>query len=875
MIIHVKLISIIIIISKIFLIKIFLIKILIIELIIFLKNLIIKIISIIRIVLIIKNRSSENFNNKNNIDNFSKNLNDINNTDNLSKDINNINNIYENLNSINNTNNSYNNFGNKNNINNNNNINNFSENFNKNNINKISENLNKNNINTDKPSKNFCNDNNDNIVSKDVDNTISNKNFSSIFNEDVNNKNSFEINHHVKDINDFVISGNKKDNKNSLQNNYSLLTKINEINDKKNYENSVIKNIDISIENTVKNFKSVKEITIHEIAAKAPTKIRNKLKFLLLNNINVLALDTDDLGKSKLLSHKIKIISGRMPIKQRMYRVANKKQMSILREEISKLLRNGLIEPSKSSWSFPVILVPKKNGKWRMVVDYRKLNDITIKDAYPLPYIEEILFSIGNKVKYLTTLDLFSGFHQIPMEKEDRDKTCFTTMFGNYNYKVMPFGLCNAPATFQREMNRIFLPLIGKCMFIYMDDLVIFSDTLEQHILDLQKVFDIIKENGLKANLSKCHFIKQEVEVLGHILSTEGIKPVPKKVDVISKWESPKNITQLRSFLGAIGYYRKFIKDFAIIAQPLFKLLKKNIKYIWDDITEERFKILKEKLIEAPILKYPDYDKQFLIRTDASLDGIGGVLMQKDKDNIEHPIQYISRSLKPTEINYSITDLEGTAAYYCCLKFKPYFSGNKYDTILYTDHKPLIGLFNNKEPNNARQARWVITFSMLKIVVKYEQGKKNVIADALSRLIPDSKNINKEIKNNTLFIHLNNNENINYDSIENINRMNNTNKNDYPLNNISEENNYVNFNKNNLDNNIINSLNKLNNNNNNNNYIFKNLNNNSSVNSYYEKFNNNNNNNNNDKNFYLENFDNNCNNSSNDIKNFSKEFCNC
>jgi len=249
-------------------------------------------------------------------------------------------------------------------------------------------------------------------------------------------------NHDDKDENNFCnINDNINKNDNYLKNVFEC--KINnEISNKRNYENKVIKNIDISIENTDKNFKSAKEITIHEIAAKAPTKIRNKLKFLLLNNINVLALDTDDLGKSKLLSHKIKIISGRMPIEQRMYRVANKKEMSILREEISKLLRNGLIGPSKSSWSFPVILVPKKNGKWRMVVDYRKLNDITIKDAYPLPYIEEILFSIGNKVKYLTTLDLFSGFHQIPMKKENREKTCFTTMYGNYNYKVMPFGLC-------------------------------------------------------------------------------------------------------------------------------------------------------------------------------------------------------------------------------------------------------------------------------------------------------------------------------------------------------------------------------------------------------------------------------------------------
>jgi len=272
--------------------------------------------------------SPENINNKNNIDNFSKNLNEINNIDNFSKDSNNINNIFENLNNFNKTNNSYNNFKNKNNINNfsenfnKNNKNNFSENFNKNNNNKISKNFNKNNINnlsenfnknniiTDKPSKNLCNNNNDNIVSKDFDNTNNNKKFFTIFNEDHDNKNSFEINPHINDINDLVISGNKNDNKNSLQNNYSLLTKINEINNKRNYENKVIRNIVSSIENTNKNFKRAKEITIHEIAIKAPTKIRNKLEFLLLSNMNVLALDTDDLGKSKLLSHKIKIING-------------------------------------------------------------------------------------------------------------------------------------------------------------------------------------------------------------------------------------------------------------------------------------------------------------------------------------------------------------------------------------------------------------------------------------------------------------------------------------------------------------------------------------------------------------------------------------
>ena len=195
--------------------------------------------------------------------------------------------------------------------------------------------------------------------------------------------------------------------------------------------------------------------------------------------------------------------------------------MEISREEIYKLQDNGLIKPSQSSWSFPVVLVPKNNGTWRMCVDYRKLNNITEKDAYPLPYIEEILSSVGNDVKFLSTLDLFSGFHQIPMKKEDRDKTCFTTIYGNYNFKVMSFGLCNAPATFQREINRIFLPLIGKCMFVYMDNLVIFSCSLEEHLKNLQDVFNIIKENGLKVNLSNCHFLKKEVQVLGHLLTTE------------------------------------------------------------------------------------------------------------------------------------------------------------------------------------------------------------------------------------------------------------------------------------------------------------------------------------------------------------------
>eukprot|EP00833_Pecoramyces_ruminatium_P001282 jgi/Orpsp1_1/1175314/evm.model.c7180000053383.2 len=320
------------------------------------------------------------------------------------------------------------------------------------------------------------------------------------------------------------------------------------------------------------------------------------------------------------------------------------------------------------------------------------------------------------------------------MLESDIPKTSFTTMYGNYQFRVMPFGLCNAPGTFQREMNRIFFSLIGVCMFVYIDDLIIFSTTLEDHIQDLSKVFKIIKENNLKINIEKCNFFKESVEILGHTVSINGVSPISNKVKVISEWIPPINVTQLQSFLGAVGYYRKFIYNFSSIAKPLFTLLKKGVKFTWGPKEDESFNILKERLITAPILSMPDFKKQFIIRTDASGSGVGGVILQKDDKGKEKPIHFVSRSLKPPEENYSITDLEGTAAAYCVKKFKSYISGNPYETLLFTDHKPLVGLFNGKETHNSRQTRWVTLFSMLKVKVMYEPGKKNVLADALSRI---------------------------------------------------------------------------------------------------------------------------------------------
>ena len=459
----------------------------------------------------------------------------------------------------------------------------------------------------------------------------------------------------------------------------------------------------------------------------------NEIIQLLEDHIDIVATSTEELTPSDLAPHKIKLKPGAKPIKQRFYRLTKLKS-DILKEELTKLINKKLIEPSYSEWSSPVVLVPKHNGKWRMCVDYRRVNDITEKDSYSLPNIDEIFDSLDG-AKIFTTMDLYSGYHQILMDEESVEVTSFTTKFGNYQFKVMPFGLTGAPATFQREMNKILFPLIGKCVYNFIDDILIYSRTVEEHLEHIKAVLKIFQENKLKINTEKCRFMRTEVEVLGHKLTTKGLCPMDSKIEVIKNWKAPTTVHELRSFLGAVGYYRNFINKYSQKSAPLCKLLRKGEKFNWQSEQEESFKLLKEGLINAPLLRFPRLDNEFIIRTDASYDGIGGVLLQKDDETKkEHPIHYISRSLTKAEKNYGITDLEGAALYYCMNKLKSYIMGNPIKTIIYTDHKPLIGLFKNKEPNNARQTRWCLSASMLGVDIRYESGKKNVVADALSRM---------------------------------------------------------------------------------------------------------------------------------------------
>ena len=460
---------------------------------------------------------------------------------------------------------------------------------------------------------------------------------------------------------------------------------------------------------------------------------QDKILKLLEDNIEIVATSSEELTPSDLTPHKIELKEGTKPVKQKSYKLTKFKS-DILKELLIDLIERKLIEPSHSTWSSPVVLVPKPNGKWRLCVDYRKVNEATEKDSYALPYIDEIFDSLQG-AKIFTTMDLYSGYHQILMNDESVEITTFTTKFGNYQFKVMPFGLTNAPATFQREMNQILFPLIGVCVYNFIDDILIYSKSVEEHLIHIQQVLEIFRKHKLKINIEKCQFFRTEVEVLGHKLSTKGLSPMESKIEAIKKWNPPTNIHELRSFLGTVGYYQKFIFNYSKITAPLCKLLRKNTKYVWNDEQQICFEKLKECLINAPILKFPDFSKPFIIRTDASYDGLGGVLLQKDEiTGKEHPAHYISRTLSKSEKNYGITDLEGLALYFALEKLKSYIMGNPHTTIIYTDHRPLLGLFKNKEPKNARQTRWCLTASSLGVDIRYEPGKKNVLADALSRM---------------------------------------------------------------------------------------------------------------------------------------------
>lgn len=464
---------------------------------------------------------------------------------------------------------------------------------------------------------------------------------------------------------------------------------------------------------------------------------RSQLLHVINKYRDIFYHENEKLSFTSAIKHRIRTTNN-APIFSKSYRYpyVHKKEVE---DQIRDMLENKIIRNSSSPYSAPIWIVPKKadasgKQKWRLVVDYRKLNEVTIDDKFPIPNIDEILEKLGRS-QYFTTLDLAKGFHQIEIEEEDIHKTAFSVEGGHYEFLRMPFGLKTAPATFQRLMNNILHDFINKICLVYLDDIIIFSTSLQEHINSLTLIFERLRKANLKIQLDKSEFLKKETEFLGHIVTTAGVKPNPKKIECVVNFPIPKTTKQIKQFLGLTGYYRKFIKDYSLIAKPMTKYLKKDCKMNIDDPEYQKsFNTLKTLLTHDPILKYPDFTKTFTLTTDASNYALGAVLSQNN-----HPICYASRTLNSHEINYSTIEKELLAIIWATKYFRPYLFGRKF--TIETDHKPLTWLFSIKEPNS-KLVRWRLKLSEFDYEIKYKKGTKNTNADALSRIETEPVTVN-------------------------------------------------------------------------------------------------------------------------------------
>ena len=396
-------------------------------------------------------------------------------------------------------------------------------------------------------------------------------------------------------------------------------------------------------------------------------------------------------------------------------------QKGTVKEEISKMLELGIIRRSKSNYASPVVLVPKPDGSWRFCVDYRKLNTHTKSDKYPLPNIDECLSRMKG-AKYFAKLDLSSGYWQIPMAEDDIEKTAFVTPHGLFEFIVMPFGLKTAPATFQRMMDRLFGDMDN--VMIYLDDVLVYAESIDIVLDKLKEVFSRLDAANLKLKASKCHIGMRSINYLGFIVSREGIKADNEKVEAIRTMEAPRNVREVRRFLGMASYYRNFIYGFGQIAAPLSGLTGKNQRFHWNSGCQEAFIKLKNLLCEAPVLAHPDFKKPFAIFTDASDIGVGAVLTQEGK-----PIWFASRVLTAAEKKYDTREKECIGVMFGLDKFKPYFFGSL--VTVFTDHGNLRWLMDHEQ--KGRLARWQLYLMQYDFNISYVKGKHNPVADCLSR----------------------------------------------------------------------------------------------------------------------------------------------
>ena len=460
-----------------------------------------------------------------------------------------------------------------------------------------------------------------------------------------------------------------------------------------------------------------------------------KLRALLIEYADVFAKDSGDLGHTDVVKHHIDT-GDEQPVRQRPRRLPQT-QVDELRRQIEELRKRNIIRESESNWGSNVVLVKKKDSSWRLCVDYRELNAKTKNvEPYLLPRIDDTLDALS-QAQYFCTLDLIQGYHQVELSESAKPKTAFVTPRispSHWEFNYMPFGVTGGPGTFQRLMDKILKGLEYKIALAYLDDIIAFGETIEECIDRLAIVFGRLKAAGLKLKPKKCFLFKREILYLGHVVSYKGVSCDPEKVEAVARWTPPRTVRQVRTFVGTVGYYKRFIKDYAEICRPLYHLTKPSVKFEWSSECEEAFQTLKDRLLSAPIMSYPREEGQYVLDTDASGFAIGAVLSQiqtdRDGETHERVISYGSRVLKPQETRYCARRRELLAIVDFVKHFRAYLYGRS--VLIRTDHASLKYIRTLKDVND-QFARWIERLEECDYTIEVRKGSKHSNADGLSR----------------------------------------------------------------------------------------------------------------------------------------------
>ncbi len=492
--------------------------------------------------------------------------------------------------------------------------------------------------------------------------------------------------------------------------------------------------------------KETEEELIINIGSHLNPQQNSEIRALVKRFRSVIALDISELGRAKRVKHEIHLTPG-PPVCLRPYRIPIIKR-DIAKKKIEEMLRYDIIRPSISPFSSPMVLVPKKNKEWRFCVDYRQLNKRTIPDPYPLPRLDEVLIEAA-EASYFTSLDLYSGYWQIELSEDSKEKTAFTSHLGHYEFNVLSFGLRNAPSSFMRILTDVIRPALGKFATIYLDDILIWSKTFDSHQKNIEEIFKLLLKNGLRVNLAKCEFCKEVIKYLGFLLSKEGIRIDDSNIRPLLDCPAPKNVDQLKSFLGMASYFRKFVESFAHIAHHLTTLTRHDKPWKWGSDEENAFQEIKRRLTSPPLLHYPSFELPFYIDCDASSWAVGSCLGQLKMINgieTEVPIAYDSKHLSESQRKWSVIERETYAVIVALQKYYHFIFGRQ--IIIRSDHKPILALLNAKDPTG-RRGRWAMYLQKFNSDIIYRPGKKNRNADFLSRISPPEDKDEKVATDNT------------------------------------------------------------------------------------------------------------------------------